>query len=140
MKALAMITLATMMATTAPAQSYFGNVHAHPTSDLTTAAARYMESFRIDNEGVIGSALAHAVWIKLMRPEMEFADLEAKVNALVLTAPTVALRSRARLAGLVFDSPEMFTGISSMEFAGDAELFAAVAGRVSYSSLEKKEK
>lgn len=140
MKALAMITLATMMATAAPAQTYFGNVQAHPASDLTTAAARYMESFRIDNEGVVGSALAHAVWIKLMRPDMPFTDLQAKVNALAQTAPTVDLRSRARLASLVFDAPEMFKGIGSMEFAGDAELFAAVAGRMSYSLLEKKEK
>jgi len=141
MKALAMITLTAVLATTATAQpTYFGNVQAHATSELTTAEARYMESFCIDNEGVVGSALAHAVWMKLVRPDMPFTALQTKVNALALTAPTVDLRSRARLASLVFDAPEMFKGLGSMEFGGEAELFAAVASRVSYTLLEQKEK
>jgi hypothetical protein len=141
MKALAMITLATVLATTATAQpTYFGNVKAHPTKDLVTASSRYVDCFHINNEGVVASALAHAVWMKLARPDMAFTNLRTEINALALAAPSVDLRYRAHLASLVFDSPALFKGIESMDLEGDVELFASVAGRVSYTLLEQKEK
>jgi hypothetical protein len=141
MKTLAMITLAAMMATSASAhQSYFSDVKAHATSELETAAVRYADALHIDNDGVVASAMAHAVWMKLSRPDLPFTNLRAEINALVNSAPSVDLRYRAHLASLVFDSPGLFKGIELMDLEGDVELFATVAGRVSYSLLEKKEK
>jgi hypothetical protein len=140
MKALAMIALATVLATTATAQRpLFGNVKAHPPAHLVTAAARYVECLQSENDGVVASALAHAMWMKLGRPDMQFPNLRTEINALAVASPSESVRYRAHLASLVYDAPILFKGIESMDFERDVDLFAAVAGRVSYSLLENKE-
>lgn len=141
MRTLAVVTLVIGMAAAAAAQpAYFSSQARHRTADVDRAAQRFVESMAVGNEGVVESALAHAVVMKFCCPEHEFTVLQATINSLAVTADSPAIRYRAYLAGLVFDSPDLFAGEENRTFEGADELFQALAARVNIALLNHSDR
>jgi hypothetical protein len=138
MKTLMMFALAaTITASGFGGDRYFSDAQRHRSADLTKVAQRFIECLNEENEGVIRSALAHATWMKLMVPERSFTDLQARINALVVTGATPEIRHRAYLASMVFDRPALFKGEEAKEFKEGDDMFASVSQRITVVLLEK---
>lgn len=141
MRTLAVVTILIGMAAPAAAQpTYFSSKARHETADLDRAARRYIEAMAMRNEGVVESALAHAVVMKFCCPDHSFTGLQASINSLAVTSDSPSIRYRAYLAGLVFDSPELFAGEEQRNFEGTDELFQALAARVNIALLNHSDR
>ena len=131
------LTIATaLMATTAMAQStYFSSRERHHSANLDKAAQRYVECLESCNTGVVESALAQAVLMKLYVPEKEFDGLRGKIGSLSVNGCNPAIRYKAYLASLVYDDPELFTKEQGQSFSDAEALFSSVSNRLQVTLL-----
>jgi hypothetical protein len=109
---------------------YFSNIESHQRVDLRCASGRYLAALGTANEGVIESAMAHVVRMKMYRPNENFPDLRAAINSVAVVGPTAAIRYKAYLASLVLDNPAWFKEECGREYRNPTELFAALANRL----------
>ncbi len=134
-----MITLAAvtilMVAATVAQPAYFSSREHHRTADLDKAAKNYAECLESCNTGVIESALAHAVQMKLYTPEKEFEVLHARVNSLAVNGCNPAIRYKAYIAGLVYDAPDLFKVEQGQKFENAEELFNSISKRLQVALL-----
>jgi len=134
-----MITLAAvtvlMAAATVAQPSYFSSRERHNTTDLDKAAKKYAECLECGNNGVIESALAHAVQMKLYAPEKELDVLHAKINSLSVNGCNPVIRYKAYLASLVYDAPDLFKQEQEQKFDNAEELFSSVSNRLQVTLL-----
>ncbi|MCC6396877.1 MAG: hypothetical protein IT282_07640 [Bacteroidetes bacterium] len=139
MKRMIAVAAATLLAaaTTMSQDAYFSSETRHKSANLANAEKRYVLSLKESNEGVVQSALAHIVHMKLMVPTAEFRSAEAEVKALSATSDSPTIRYKAYLASLVFENPELFRSGSGIAYDSPEELFASVASRVQVSLLGK---
>jgi len=131
--AAAMITAAGAMGQTA----YFSNEARHKCSDLASAEKKYVQCLKSDNAGVVESALAHAVNMKLICPSVEFRKLKAEISDLSKSGSTPVTRYKAYLAGLVFENAAMFTRVRQAGYETPEELFRSVATQVQLTLLDE---
>lgn len=134
--AAAMITAAGAMGQTA----YFSNEARHKCSDLASAEKKYVLCLKSDNAGVVESALAHAVNMKLICPTLEFKKLKAEINNVSANGSSTMTRYKAYLAGLVFDNTQMFGQVRSAGYTTPEELFRSVATQVQMTFLDEGER
>ena len=135
--AVTMMAVLLMAGTTAAAQpGYFSTLEKHQKADLEKAACQYSEDLKSGNAGVIESALAHVIRMKLFVPELSCPDLEMGLRLLAVTGETPGIRHRAYLATLVFDSPALFKEEATRLYDGPDEIFWSVASRVNVAVLE----
>jgi hypothetical protein len=120
--------------------AYFSSGESHTPEKMEKAVTRYVSCLGSPNQGVVESALAHAVWMKLCVPDREFVELQARVNSLAATSPEPVIRYKAYLASLVFDQPELFKGEAGQIFENGDELFVSLSSRLQYALLEKGER
>jgi|GEM_PF-1235272 len=119
--------------------AYFSNEARHKCADLAKVEKRYALCLRSENAGVVQSALAHAVNMKLMCPAQEFRKLKAEIRDLASSGSTPAIRYRAYLAGLVFENAAMFSTVRQAGYSNPEELFMSVASRVQVTYLGEGE-
>lgn len=129
--------LLVVTATGAGQPAYFTSAVNHTEAKMRQAEPQYLASFGSDNQGVVESALAHAVWMKLCVPDREFISLRERVNSLAATEANPVIRTKAYLACLAFDKPELFEGVAEKSFEGGDELFAALNARLQYVLLTR---
>ncbi len=91
--------------------------------------ANYGASLKSSNDGVVESAIAHCVEMRWAFPSAKLEDVRDGLGALATGGKTAAIRYKAYLAGLVYDSPSIFSSESGQEYALDEDLFAAVSVR-----------
>jgi hypothetical protein len=135
-----MIVAAAAMITAAGAMgqpSYFSDEARHKCSDLANAEQRYVLCLESDNTGVIESALAHAVNMKLICPSVEFRKLKAEISNLSKNGSTPVTRYKAYLAGLVFENAPMFSRVRQAGYETPEELFRSVATQVQMTLLDE---
>jgi hypothetical protein len=60
---------------------------------------------------------------------VQLEDLRGGLGTLATGGKTAAIRYKAYLAGLVYDSPSIFSSESGQEYTWDEDLFAAVSVR-----------
>jgi ribonucleotide reductase alpha subunit len=130
-----------MAGTTAAAQpGYFSTLERHRSADLQKAACQYAHDLKSGNEGVTESAIAHVIRMKLFVPDLSCPELEMGLRMLAVTGDTPAVRHRAYLATLVFDSPALFKEEAARTYESPDEIFRSVASRVNIAVLEPKNK
>ncbi|MBP1691711.1 MAG: hypothetical protein H6Q32_1063 [Bacteroidetes bacterium] len=141
MKNLVVVAAATMLvaATTMSQDAYFSSEGRHKTADLDKASQRYVLCLKESNQGVVQSALAHLVHMKLTMPATDFPAVEAEVKALSATSDSPSIRYQAYLASLVFENPAMFRSGSGADYDSPEELFSTIASRVQVSVLGKQD-
>jgi hypothetical protein len=91
--------------------------------------ANYGASLKSSNDGVVESAIAHCVEMRWAFPSAKLEDVRDGLGVLATGGKTAAIRYKAYLAGLVYDSPSIFSSESGQEYAQDEDLFAAVSVR-----------
>jgi len=91
--------------------------------------ANYGASLKSSNDGVVESAIAHCVEMRWAFPSAKLEDVRDGLGVLATGGKTAAIRYKAYLAGLVYDSPSIFSSESGQEYALDEDLFAAVGVR-----------
>ena len=91
--------------------------------------ANYRASLKSSNDGVVESAIAHCVEMRWAFPSAKLEDVRDGLGVLATGGKTAAIRYKAYLAGLVYDSPSIFSSESGQEYAQDEDLFAAVSVR-----------
>lgn len=140
MKSNSMVLAAVLM--TAIASPGFGHPAADPTGKQVSPAKLYSEAdiqrfeknYRrclvCANDGVVESAIANTVRMKWAVPSAHLDELKATLGSLAADGPTVAIRYKACLAEMVFDSPSTFAEQSGQKYAGDDELFTAITVRL----------
>lgn len=125
-----------LMAASAAAQpAYFSGREKHRSADLDKIEFKYVLCLESCNTGVIESALAHVVQMKLYAPEKEFEALHARVNSLSVNGCNPIIRYKAYIAGLVFDNPEMFKSEQIRQFENPEELFGSLSNRLQVTLL-----
>jgi len=131
--AMAILVLA---ATTASAQpGYFSSKEMHRTANFDKAINQYCASLRSENEGVVESALAHLVRMKLFVPELNCPEVPLAIRMVAVSGETPKVRHRAYLASLVFDSPAIFKAEGKQLYSGPDDLFSTIASRTNVAFL-----
>ena len=131
--------LMTAVAIPAPGQSA-GSPAGNPSVRYTETRVRSVEAnykacLACANEGVVESAIAQCVKMKWAFPSASLEDLRGSLGTLATGGKTAAIRYKACLAGLVFDSPSMFTGESGQDYAMDEDLITAIGARAQKALL-----
>jgi hypothetical protein len=103
--------------------------HNYTETKIRSIEANYRASLRSSNDGVVESAIAHCVEMRWAFPSAQLEDLREGLGSLATGGKTAAIRYRAYLAGLVYDSPSIFSSESGREYMWDEDLFAAVSVR-----------
>lgn len=136
-KQMVALTIATaLMATTALAQSaYFSSPERHHSANLDKAAQQYARCLESCNTGVVESALAHVVLMKLYVPEKEFDGVREKIGSLSVNGCNPTIRYKAYLASLVYDDPELFAQERGQSFSDPEALFNSVSNRLQVTLL-----
>jgi hypothetical protein len=104
-------------------------------ASLSSVEKNFSAALESENDGVVESALAHVTRMKLCLPARRFPRLEAVVADLAKSGRTPAIRYKAYIAVLVFDSPELFMAEQAAEFGTPDELYAAISHRLQTSLL-----
>lgn len=110
--------------------SYFSSAEKYQHADLKKACVNYRSCLASTNEGVVSSAIAHVIRMKMVLQGQDFCDLKAAVDGLAITGPTPAIRYKAYLASLVLDNPRWFKEECSRDYAGPEELFTVLSNRL----------
>jgi hypothetical protein len=145
MKSTTMLFAAVLMAAVAvpaPGQSA-GNPAGNPSPSparftetrVRSIEANYRSCLASANDGVVESAIANAVRMRWALPTAELEGLRGSLGTLAAGGKTAAIRYKAYLAGLVFDSPSMFSGDSGEEYAWDEDLISAIGVRAQNALL-----
>lgn len=95
----------------------------------------YVRCFESGNNGVVESATGMAAMLRLACPHANLEPLNHKLDSLAVNGETPAIRYKAYLAGLVFDSPSLYADIATRRYASSDEFLAAVARRLNESIL-----
>ncbi len=96
---------------------------------IRSIEANYRAALKCRNDGVVESAIAQCVRMKWAFPSEQFEGLRDGLGTLATRGKTAAIRYKAYLAGLVYDSPSIFSSESGQEYTWDEGLFAAVSVR-----------
>ena len=134
--------LVTAAPATAPSQAEAGPVR-NPavspallsTGEITRIERNYLAGLSCPVDGVVESAIAQSVKMRWALPSAGLDEMRATLEKLSTAGRTPAIRYKAYLAGLVFDSPAMFKGESARGYAWDEDLFAAISGKAEKALL-----
>jgi len=145
MKANAMIfaaVLTTAFAFPAAGQSEGGSDGKSPAApvrfagqDVSRYEHNYMAGLTSANDGVVESAIAQSVRMKWALPSAQLEELKCTLGTLTTGGRTTAIRYKAYLAGLVYDSPSIFNGESGQKYMWDEDLFNAISMRAQKALL-----
>jgi len=119
----------------ARSQPYFSDSASHARTDLASVVGKYKLCLTCGNEGVIGSALAHIAWMKIMKPDADLAAVREDLNQLAVAGTTPVVRYKAYLTFLVFDNPGMFARLKAGRYEDSDEFYAEVANTLRASLL-----
>jgi hypothetical protein len=97
--------------------------------------ANYRACLASGNEGVVESAIAQCVKMKWAMPSEQLEDMRGSLGTLATGGRTAAIRYKAYLAGLVFDSPSIFTAESAQAYPMEEDLINAIGARAQEALL-----
>lgn len=135
MTALMMGAMAAPASAQAPAEAreaapYFSSLESHHRVNFNRACKNYLAGITSENEGVVESAIAHVVRMKMYLQDQNFCDLQPAISSLAVAGATPAIRYKAYLASLVLDNPSWFAEECGKEYRNPAELFTALSNRL----------
>lgn len=103
--------------------------------DLQKLEKYYLISLDYDVEGVVVGALREIAKIKLAQPACTSEPIENKVNDLITTGATSAIRYKAYLTSIVLTTPWAFQEEGVAEFMTDEQFFTALAHKLENIAL-----
>ena len=103
--------------------------------EITRDEQNYVACLVCPIDAVVESAIAQSVKMRWALPSAGLEDMRTTLEKLATAGRTPAIRYKAYLAGLVFDSPVIFKGESGRDYAWDEDLFAAISGKAEKALL-----
>ncbi len=92
------------------------------------AVKNYSEAMKIDNEGVVESAIFYSVKLKLLSPELDTKLIEKQLKELILDGATERIRYKAQIALTFISNPAMLANIEQKNYQdNNDELFRNLA-------------
>jgi len=116
-------------------RTYLSVVRSYTPAHIQRAVKNYAGCLESTNIGVVESALAHVARMKLIFPATESKELAKRIEFLTVNGQTPAIRYKAYLTLMVFDSPEIFGQVGQKEFQEDEEVFTTLAMRLQETLL-----
>ncbi len=103
--------------------------------EITRDERNYVACLVCPIDGVVESAIAQSVRMRWALPAAGLDEMKTTLEKLSTGGRTAAIRYKAYLAGLVFDSPVIFKGESGQDYMWDEDLFAAISGKAEKALL-----
>jgi hypothetical protein len=120
-------------------QPYFSGDARYHAVDIGAVERNLTENLRSENDGVIGSSIAHLVRMKLAYRNRHFPRAEQALRTLVTGGRTMAIRYKAYLASAVFDEPQAADVKECWACTSPDALFAVLAARLQAAALSMNE-
>ena len=117
-------------ADTPQARGVFPRAARFQNADMHMLQKGYVRCFAAENDGVVESAIAQVVRMRLARPDAPMKDIRAALAQLSQAARTPAIRYKAYLAELAFDCPAMFVDVRDENFESYEQFYASLTSRV----------
>ncbi len=115
--------------------SRFASITSHSEEYVQNAAENYTLLLTSQNDGVVESATAHLTYLRMGSPGSDFSEARKAITKLADNGRTNVIRYKARLAMVVFDSPELFAdGVRASSSDGN-EFFLEIASKVQKTLL-----
>lgn len=93
-----------------------------------SAVKNYSESMKLDNEGVVESAIFYSVKLKLFHPERNTELIEKQLKELILDGTTERIRYKAQIALAFISNPAMLVNIEQKNYLDNSDkLFQILA-------------
>lgn len=127
-----------MPGTMNPEDSYFSSNERYAAYEPTALDRNYSTCLNSPIDGVVESALAHVIKMKLAWPDQSFPRVESAVRKLSVNGHTMAIRYRAQLSSMVLDNVQTFKISNCTDCASPDSLFEAVAARLQQTALSAK--
>ena len=105
------------------------------TANIQNAKRNYLWTLQSDNDGVVESALAYVVQLRIILPREDMKAIESVVGDLALNGPTPVIRYKAYLATQVFANPQTFCEVASANYASSDQFFSALGLRLQQTML-----
>jgi hypothetical protein len=112
--------------------SYFTS---HTAINQTVLEDNYARCLSSNTDGVVESALAYVIQMKLEWPDQNFSKIEKAARKLSVNGRTLAIRYKASLASIVYDDMLMQQLTDCVNCDTPDELFAKVSARVQQAAL-----
>lgn len=116
--------------TAKPDMPYFSSLASYQRANLPTLRKNYKACLGSENDGVVESAIAHVVRMKMYFKAEDFSDLKGAIDWLAVSGRTPGIRYKAYLASLVLDNPSWFKDECCKEYEGTEEMFTALSKRL----------
>jgi hypothetical protein len=126
------------ISTSLHAQAFFPVDQKFSSAQKTRVDKSYAYSLRLDNEGLLESALAVVTMIKLDLPTEQFSSIQEEINSLAVNGTTPVIRYKAYLAEAVFTNPSMFKEETAREYSDPDAFFSALAQRMTKTLLTSR--
>ena len=110
--------------------SYLGTNTSYTTAYLKQAASNYEMALKSWNDGVVEAAIAQSTYLYVLAPQINLRNIREAILNLAESGHTPAIRYKAYLASIVFDSPLSFESVLSGQYTDSDEFFAKIASQV----------
>lgn len=118
---------------------YFSGDARYHAVDIGAFERNLIENLMSENDGVIGSSIAHLVRMKLAFSNRQFPRAEQALRSQVTGGRTMAIRYKAYLASAVFDDPQAADVEECRACNSPDSLFAVLAARLQAAALSMNE-
>ncbi len=108
----------------------YGTVYSYEPAYLRRAAVNYAAALHSDCDGVVESAIAHSTFLRIFAQRLDLSQIHSELADLVDKGRTSAIRYRAYLATVVFDSPARFENTVKVKYPDGDQFFNVVASQV----------
>ena len=119
-------------------QAYFSSPERYASYEPSVLDRNYASCLGSEIDGVVESALAHVIKMKLAWPEQSFPKVENAVRKLSVNGRTMGIRYRAQLSSMVLDNIHTFEVTSCKDCVNPESLFESVAQRLQQTALSAK--
>jgi len=102
---------------------------------IQKAIKNYAAALKSTNDGVVESAIAQIVFIRIGLPKLDLKTVEGTVTNLAENGRTPVIRYKAYLANIVFESPASFEKALNVETTNSDAFFAVIASQVQRTLL-----
>ena len=102
---------------------------------IEKAEKNYLACLNSGNEGVVTTAIAEVVRLRLALPNRPMESIGHRLAELTVNGETAAIRYRAYLAGAALENPRLIPAAVAASASGNDDLFALIAARLQATLL-----
>ena len=105
---------------------------------VESAPANYIKALKSDNDGMVESALFHAMKYKLYYPDQNISDLEKQIERLAENGKSETIRYKAFLANEFMQNEALMNRIEKEDYKDSGEFFKMLSEELNDHVLAAK--